>query len=215
MTEKPIDQLAEIRSLMERSSKFLSLSGLSGISAGITALFGAAFAFFVLKYDQRYFDPSTYFSEGKQPAFSSSMVLLVIDAFIVLILAISLAIFFTSRKAKKMGEKVWNSISRRMLYSLFVPLVTGGIFCLALLYYGVIFLIAPVMLIFYGLALINAGKYTLKEIHYLGLSEILLGILGLVFIGYGLIIWSVGFGILHIFYGILMFYRYERVKNKV
>jgi len=210
MTKKPIDQLEEIRSLMERSSRFLSLSGLSGVSAGITALAGATFAFIVLKYDQRYFDPSQYFTHDNSWILPSALIALILDAFVVLILAISSAVFFTTRKAKRLGEKVWNSVSKRMLYSLFVPLFAGGFLCLALLYYGIMFFIAPVMLIFYGLALISAGKYTLKEIHYLGLSEIALGIIGLVFIGYGLIIWSIGFGILHIIYGIIMYYRYER-----
>jgi hypothetical protein len=210
MKDKPIDQLAEIKSLMERSSKFISLSGLSGVSAGIIALCGAAFAFFVLNYNDRYFDPDIYFTESRNLVFPSAIIKLMIDATVVLILAVGTAIYFTSRKAKKLGEKAWNYASKRMLYNLFVPLFAGGSFCLALIYYGVIFLVAPSMLIFYGIALINAGKYTLKEIQYLGLSEILLGILGLIFIGYGLIFWSIGFGILHIVYGILMYFRYDR-----
>lgn len=210
MTEKPIDQLTEIRNLMERSSKFISLSGLSGVSAGIIALAGAAFAFFVLNYDDRYFDPEIYFTQSRNLTFPSTIIALMADAIVVLILAIGSALFFTLRKAKKLGEKVWNSISKRMLYNLFVPLFAGGSFSLALIYYGVIFLVAPTMLVFYGLSLINAGKYTLKEIHYLGICEISLGILGLVFIGYGLIFWSIGFGLLHIIYGIVMYYRYDR-----
>jgi len=210
MTEKPIDQLTEIRNLMERSSKFISLSGLSGVSAGIIALAGAAFAFFVLNYNDRYFDPNIYFTESRNLVFPSTIITLMIAAMIVLVLAIGSAIFFTSRKAKKLGEKVWNLTSKRMLYNLFVPLFAGGSFSLALIYYGAIFLVAPAMLLFYGIALINAGKFTLKEIQYLGLSEIALGIAGLMFIGYGLIFWSIGFGVLHIVYGIVMYYRYDR-----
>jgi hypothetical protein len=210
MMEQPIDQLKEIRNLMERSSKFISLSGLSGVSAGIVALLGAAYAFFVLHYNQRYFEPEVYFSASKNILFSSIILELILSATIVLVLAVGLALFFTSRKAKKLGEKAWNNTSKRMVYHLFVPLIAGGCFCLALIYYGALFLVAPATLIFYGLALINAGKFTMIEIQYLGLSEILLGILGLVFIGFGLIIWAVGFGVLHIIYGVVMYYRYDR-----
>jgi hypothetical protein len=210
MKEKPIDQLADIRNMMERSSKFISLSGLSGVSAGIIALAGAAFAFFALNYDQRYFNPDIYFTGDRSLIMTSTIYALMLDALIVLVLAIGSALFFTSQKAKKLGEKVWNNISKRMLYNLFVPLISGGAFCLALIFYGIIFLVAPAMLIFYGLALINAGKFTLKEIHYLGLSEIVMGVLGLIFIGYGLVFWAIGFGVLHIIYGVVMYYRYDR-----
>lgn len=210
MTNKPIDQLAEIKSLMERSSKFISLSGLSGVSAGLIALAGAAFAFFVLNYQDRYFEPDIYFTDARNLIFTSEIIKFIIAALVILVLAIGAAVFFTSRKAKKLGEKAWNSTSKRMLFNLFVPLFAGGCFCLALIYYGLVFLVAPAMLIFYGIALINAGKFTLKEIQYLGLLEILLGIIGLIFIGYGLILWSIGFGLLHIIYGIVMYYRYDR-----
>ena len=71
-------------------------------------------------------------------------------------------------------------------------------------------LVASVMLIFYGLSLVNAGKFTLGEIHYLGLTEIGLGILAGIFVSHGLIFWSLGFGLMHIVYGIVMYYRYER-----
>lgn len=210
MKEKPFDQLAEIKSIMERSSKFISLSGLSGVSAGIIALAGAAFAFFELQYDERYFAPSVYFASEKLLICSSTIYKLIAVAALVLVMAIGSAVFFTSRKAKKLGEKAWNSASKRMLFHLFVPLFAGGVFSLALIYYGTVFLVAPATLIFYGIALVNAGKFTLREIQYLGLSEMALGICSLVFVGYGLVFWAMGFGILHIIYGIVMFYRYDR-----
>ena len=42
--EEQLQNLAEIRSLMERSSRFISLSGLSGVGAGVCALVGSAAA---------------------------------------------------------------------------------------------------------------------------------------------------------------------------
>jgi hypothetical protein len=66
------------------------------------------------------------------------------------------------------------------------------------------------MLIFYGLSLVNAGKFTFSEIHYLGLTEIVLGILAGIFINHGLLFWTLGFGLMHIVYGTVMYYRHER-----
>lgn len=211
MNNNSTNQLTEIKNLMERSSRFLSLSGLSGISAGIVALLGTLFAFFYLDYDLRYFDPMSFFIEraGKGILYKSLLPLFA-DAFIMLILAIGFAIFFTARKAKKQGQPLWSNVSKRMIANLAIPLVTGGVFCLILLYYGIIFLMAPVTLIFYGLALINAGKYTLTEIRWLGISEVLLGLFASVFAGYGLFVWAIGFGLFHIIYGSIMYFRYER-----
>ncbi len=209
MNNNSIDQLSEIKNLMERSSRFLSLSGLSGISAGIVALLGSIFAFFYLEYDLRYFDPVTFFLEGKGIHYES-LIPLCADALIMLVLAIGIAFFFTARKAKKQGLLLWSNVSRLMLINLAIPLVTGGLFCIILLYYGIIFLIAPATLIFYGLALINAGKYTLSEIRWLGASEVILGLIASVFYGYGLLVWAIGFGILHVVYGSVMYFRYER-----
>lgn len=206
------EQLAEIKDLMERSTRFLSLSGLSGISAGITALIGASIAFFYLNYNIRYFDIDTYFTAGLYKKVFDSLQFLILDAVCILVIAISFAAFFTIRKTKKAGQKVWNSTSKRLLFQLLVPLATGGVFCLLLLFHHLVFLIAPATLLFYGLALFNAGKYTLREIQWLGMSEIALGLIGTWFVGYGLLFWSIGFGLLHIVYGIGMFLKYD--KNK-
>jgi len=71
-------------------------------------------------------------------------------------------------------------------------------------------LIAPCCLIFYGLALVNGSKYTLGEVKYLGYGQVVLGIMNLWLLGYGLYFWAAGFGILHIIYGTLMWWKYER-----
>jgi len=68
--------------------------------------------------------------------------------------------------------------------------------------------VAPLTLIFYGLALVNASKYTLSEIRSFGIAEIVLGLIAMAFIGYGLLFWAIGFGLLHIIYGIIMHVRY-------
>ena len=203
-------QLDEIRNLMEKSSRFISLSGLSGVSAGIIALLGALFAFFYLEFDVRYLNVDRYFNEKLFRVFPKDMYLLILVAIVILILAVGSAIFFTVRRAKRKNLKVWTPTTQKMLYNLAIPLIAGGIFCAILLWYSLIFLVAPATLLFYGLALLNASKFTLPEIQGLGISEIVLGLIGSVFVGYGLIFWIIGFGVLHILYGAIMYYRYER-----
>jgi hypothetical protein len=118
--------------------------------------------------------------------------------------------FFTAQKARKRGERVWDASSRRLLWALLIPLATGGVFCLALLYWNLIAFLAPATLVFYGLALLNGGKYTLGDVGSLGLMQIGLGLLGMFVPGRGLELWAIGFGVLHILYGGWMYYKYDR-----
>lgn len=202
------EQLQHIRSMMEKSSRFISLSGLAGVSAGFFALLGAgAFHIFLnRKLNTGY----TEFAKSVPVDISLNLLQFVIlDGAAILFLSILTAIYFTTRKARSIGQTIWDPTARRMIISLAVPLVAGGIYCIMLLKYGWFGLIAPTTLIFYGLALINAGKHTLDEIKYLGISELALGLIGLFFIGYGITLWVIGFGILHIIYGLMMYARYE------
>lgn len=197
--------------MMERSSRFISLSGLSGIAAGIIALLGAGAVYWYLEmnpFDQK---RAYYLAARSAEKWGLDYVsFFLLDALIVLLLAVSAGIFFTTRKAKAKGHKIWDPLTRRLLINLMIPLVTGGMFCLALFAHGLIGLIAPSTLVFYGLALINASKYTFNDIRYLGICEIILGMIGPFQLGFGLELWAIGFGLLHIIYGTVMYFKYER-----
>ena len=205
----PTEDLQAIREIMERSSKFLSLSGLSGIFAGVCALLGSAVVWiFILDSGNLNYDEYLC-SIGSSPINPVS-VGLSITALFVLMGAIFGAIYFSFRRARKTGLKYWTNSTRRLLAHLLIPLISGGIFAVILILRNNTELVVSVMLIFYGLSLVNAGKFTLGEIHYLGLTEIGLGVLAGIFISHGLLFWSLGFGVMHIVYGIVMYYRYER-----
>ena len=202
------DQLAtlhEIRNIMDRSSRFISLSGLSGVAAGVSALIGAA----VVKWYMVTHNID-YSQTLGQDLTRESIIFMLLVAGLVFILAFCSATYFTARNARKNSHRVWDSKTERMLINLFIPLAAGGIFCAVLIYHDLLYLVAPVMLIFYGCALLNASKYTLSDIRYLSICEIILGLLASFFVGYGLLAWTLGFGVLHIVYGALVYYKYER-----
>ncbi len=213
-----LKNLHEIRSIMERSTRFISLSGLTGVFAGSVALLGALAVyvfhreFFFSRYQNRgVFLPEELMSGSE---LSNFILFSFVDAFVVLALALSFGVFFTTRNARRKGLPFWDATVKRMLVNLLIPLVSGGVFCLILLYHHLIYLIAPSTLIFYGLALINASKFTLDDVRYLGICEIVLGLVAMVFVGYGLVFWAIGFGVLHIVYGLAMYMKYERAAGK-
>ncbi|MFB9296338.1 hypothetical protein [Persicitalea jodogahamensis] len=207
---EPLHELQEIRSLMERSTKFLSLSGLSGIAMGMIALAGAGAAYDQYQTAWAPQNGTTYWN--LRPGHRQEMALfLFLDSLSVLVVSLTLVIVLTARKAYHRGISVWNSASRRLVGSMAAPLAAGGVFCVALLFRGPIMLVFPATLIFYGLALINAGKHTWKEVTYLGITEIALGCAAMFVNSYAalFLFWVAGFGFLHILYGSIMYFRRE------
>ncbi|TWR23913.1 hypothetical protein FPZ42_18055 [Mucilaginibacter achroorhodeus] len=203
------NDLTSIRSMMERSSKFISLSGLSGVLAGIYALVGAAWAYTIVYGTGGFLSYREYVFENASTS-SERLIKLICIALGVLVASILTGIILTLRKAKQKGQNVWGRTSRQLLYNMCVPLFTGGALILILIWRGYFGVVAPASLIFYGLALINASSITFKDIHYLGISDILLGLLAAIMPGYGLIFWVIGFGLLHIVYGSIMYFKYDR-----
>lgn len=205
----PIDDLQEIRKMMESSSKFISLSGLSGVFAGLTALAGAVGAYLLMSDFSR--RALHYQSSGKfQAQIDVLEFSLMILAFLVLIIAVGFAIFFTGLKARKNGQKLLSPVAFRLVRSMFTPLIFGGVFTIGLYYHNLYLLIAPAMLIFYGMSLLNASKYVQVEMKYLAVSQMLLGTISVFLPGFGLYFWALGFGVLHIIYGTIMWYKYDK-----
>lgn len=202
---KYLNDISEIKNMMNRSSRFISLSGLSGILAGVYSLIGA-----YLAYRTIYFDGAELGSYKTLVISEYAVYKLLVIAASVVFLSLITGILLTVKKAKVEGEKIWDKSSQRLIINFLIPLVTGGILILYLIEKEQFALIAPLTLIFYGLACINASKYTVGDVRYLGITLLLLSFLSLWFIGYGLLFWSLGFGVCHIFYGSMMYFKYER-----
>ncbi|MGK7368688.1 MAG: hypothetical protein ACNS64_00630, partial [Candidatus Halalkalibacterium sp. M3_1C_030] len=187
-------------------TKFMSLSGWAGIMAGIYALVGVWIAHTYLGFNPR----QIVFGTLEPGVLPSNLPQVIYLALLILFLAVGTAVLLSYRKAYKREEKVWNATSRRLLINIAIPLLAGGVFILLLYSKGLIGLMAPSTLLFYGLALYNAGNFTYREIKYLGLIQIGLGLISIWFISYSLLLWAFGFGVVHIAYGIYMHLRYER-----
>ena len=201
-----LDALQDIRRLMQRSSRFISLSGLSGIAAGVWALIGAWFAYdWITEYYNNY-NQEGFTGENFQKLKFNLLLLAVAVAG----LAFLSALYFTWRRAGQNKVPLWDHTSKQLLLNTAIPLITGGLFLLAMLQYNEWRFVAPGCLVFYGLALVSGSKYTLSEIRYLGVLEIILGLICTQYIGYGIYFWAAGFGLLHIVYGFVMWWKYER-----
>lgn len=204
--EEQLSALSDIRNMMDRSSRFISLSGLSGIVAGISALFGTYMAHHqIAAYNNGNFG----YGINADTEIEANLIKIGLS---VLFIALAGGILFTYRQSKRKKLPLWDKTAKTLLINLAIPLIAGGFFVIALLFNQVssYALIAPSCLVFYGLALINASKYTYSDIRFLGICEVTLGIIALFFSGYGLYFWAFGFGVLHIVYGAVMYFKYER-----
>ncbi|WP_418604265.1 hypothetical protein [Hwangdonia sp.] len=195
-----LKDISEIKDLMNKSSRFISLSGLSGILAGIYALIGAAIAYWLVMA----YGDGTLILDGK------IFRLVMLDLFLVAALSILTGIFLTTKKAKQQGAKIWNATSKRLVINFLIPLVVGGLYILIILNQQKYGQTAALMLMFYGLALVNASKYSIGDIRYLGYIQIIIGLICAWFPGYGFWLWILGFGIMHIVYGTWMHFKYDR-----
>ena len=198
-----LQDITEIKNMMNKSSRFISLSGLSGIMAGIYALIGAAVAYYLVANSGRDY----LILDGE------IINLIFLDLILVAFFSIVTGIILTTRKAKKDGAKIWDGSSKRLVINFLIPLITGGLYILIILKNQKYGQTGGLMLIFYGLALINASKYSVGYIRQLGIIELVLGLLATLFPGYGFWFWVLGFGVLHIIYGTWMHFKFDVKKN--
>ena len=144
---KAIESVNEIKELMERSSKFVSLSGMTAVLAGVYALAGAYVAGQLLRSEDN--------REG-----------LIMVASLVLIVSVVTACILSWYKAKKMRQKLFSKLTCRIAWNFSLPLLTGGLFCIALLlreHYG---LVSSVMLLSSIISFFHTVNKTTFHIKY-------------------------------------------------
>ena len=197
--------LSAIKGIIEERTKFKALSGLSGVIAGVFALIGAYIAHYII-----YNSPTVIYQDIRYNDYSAQVNLLLLTALGTLVCAITTGIYFSARNAHKKDTKLWTKAAIKVAVNLSIPLLTGGVFVLVLIWRGYFGIVASSCLIFYGLALINAANYTFSDIKALGFAMLTTAFFSLFYPGYGLYFWAFGFGILHILYGAIMYFKYER-----
>ncbi len=205
-----LDAIKDIRSMMERSSRFLSLSGLAGIVVGLIAISGVIVAYNFLGMQ---FNEPGYYTRIVNPDGSLNNTVyqfLLTELILLLVVALVVAITLSMRKASAKSLPIWDATAKRLVINMAIPLVAGAIFCCILLFHGHVALILPTTILFYGLAIFNASKYTLHDIRSLGVIEILLGLIAAFYVDYALLFWALGFGVLHIAYGLYIYFKYEK-----
>ena len=195
-----LKDISEIKDLMNKSSRFISLSGLSGILAGTYAIIGGAIAYWLVMS----------YSSGTLKLEGQIFRLVMLDLFLVALFSVVTGVILTTKKAKKNGAKIWDNASKRLVINFLIPLIAGGLYILIILNNGKYGQTGALMLLFYGLALVNASKYSLGDIKYLGYIEIVLGLIAALYPGCGFWLWLIGFGVMHIIYGTWMYFKYDR-----
>lgn len=209
--DSSLEALREIRSIMDRSARFVSLSGMSGIWAGSVALAGAYVAHLMLQSpNNRYMGTGNIIAQSYFDPFTVNLMLLGLAVFVVALIG---ALYFTFKKAKRNSHSLWNNASRQLLLAGFFPLFAGGAFCVTFVYYGCGMFIGPACLVFYGLGLISGSRHTLSDIRYLGMLDVALGCANLFFPEHSLLFWAAGFGVLHILYGAMMWNKYDKISG--
>ncbi|HEY4539305.1 MAG TPA: hypothetical protein VIG94_04750 [Faecalibacter sp.] len=197
----PFEQLEEIKSMMQKTTKFSSINGWSGIWVGIIGLVASYLVYSIIL-------ESSFQWHGLAPD-ESRDAKLAFMLIITLIVACSGGVYFIAKKSKRNGESFINSVTKRILIRFLTILGIGGLVC-GLLYYHLSFVyVAPSTLLFYGLALLYIERDTIKELKYLAFVEIILGLLAFYFIYNGLLFWTIGFGIVHLFFGVFLVNKYK------
>jgi hypothetical protein len=201
--------LKDIRDMMSKSSQFQALSGWSIVIIGIFACIAAVVAAAVVGLDSPFtHDPGSIapVSTRVWTAIGLALALLAVSSATVTIMSYY--------KAKRHNLPfAFDSRMRKMSINFLIPLAAGGIFALAMILQGHYGLTSSIMLIFYGLALVNCQHYTYPTLRFLGYGEILLGLIDCFVIHHSLLFWFLGFGVLHILFGILYIILYEK-KSK-
>ena len=187
------EDLAEIRIMMDRSTRFRSVPGWAGILAGLYAITAAWIA-------HECFGLKILFAQSPliQPAHAKQTIGLGI---LLLLTSMTTAITLSIRQAKGKGTPLWNQTTRRMLVSFSIPLLTGGVVLVFLMVQGLLDWVFPFSLIFYGLALHNAGRESIPELQFLGYLELGLGLVACFMSSCSVLLWLMGFGGLHLLYG--------------
>jgi hypothetical protein len=184
-----------IRTLMERSQRYEHISGLSGLAAGTLVLIGAA----ALQSDML--------------PWSSPINSLVVWS-LVLAVSVMVHLLITRRRARDRGEALWTRQARTVLLALLPAFIVAAVISVWLWTEQRTGLWPSIWLLLYGCGTLATCFFAPRSILFLGLTCLTAGILSLlVLTDHPLLTMSIGFGLTHIAYGLLVL-RAERIQQR-
>lgn len=187
--------LNEIKTMMNRSSRFLNVSPAAPIVVGIYAVVAAWTA-------NRIYNGGWDIAPMLSVDTPYRMRMLSLAAIGLVALSVVTAALLCRYEARRRGERLTiDAAARRLIFNFALPLVVGGVLCFALLANGYYGISSSIMLVFYGMALTSASNHTFSSVRYLGYAELLLGLIDAFCQGYGLMFWTIGFGAMNIVFG--------------
>lgn len=173
------DDLRFIRLAMERSPRFTGVPGWGGVWMGISALVAAAVA-------------------SRQPTVEGWLGTWLAEACI----AIGIGGWAIRRKARRVQLPVLSGAGRRFMLSFLPPAVAGAILTMALYRAGETALVPGAWLLLYGAAVVTGGAFSVKVVPLMGICFMALGVAALAGPGWSDPLLALGFGGLHIAFGL-------------
>ena len=180
------ENLRVIRALMERSTKFSTFSGLSGVCAGMASIIGCIITRLYIP------DPGAF--PVQFLALWSTVIVIAVGADYLLM----------KRRAAQVGKRVLSRLGKQMVIASVPGLGTGAIVTFYLLQHHLLGSVYPFWMLAYGLAVSATGLFSQREVSLLGVAFLIAGAACLFATGIGLPMMAVTFGGFHIVYGLAM-----------
>jgi hypothetical protein len=180
------EHLRFIREMMARSGSFTAVPGWGTVAMGVTALPTALIA-------------------GLQTTPGRWLAVWLIDA----ALAASIGAVALWRKTRHSGVSLQSGPGRKYVLSLLPPFVAGLLLTIAVWQSGPVDLLPALWLLLYGAGTITGGAYSVRAVPLMGVGFMGLGAAALLVpFAWGTVLLAVGFGGLHIGFGLIIARNY-------
>jgi len=183
---RAMDNLRFIRETMERAGAFTAVPGWGGFAMGVSALAATVFA-------------------ARQSSAGAWLAIWLIEG----VFAIALGAWTMKRKADSAQLPLLSAPGRRFLLSFAPPLLVGALLTLVLYEAGLTRVIPGTWLLLYGTGVVTGGAYSVRVVPLMGMCFMLVGAVALFCpFSWGTALLGVGFGGLHVVFGIIIARRY-------
>lgn len=178
-TPDALEHLEVIRETMERSTAFTAVSGWGYVGMGATALLASYLAL-------------------RQPTIEAWLAVWLGEALV----AVTMALVAMHWKGSRLGTPILSIPGRRLFVGLLPALFAGGVMTVALVRSGDTRQIPGVWLLLYGVAVMQAGAFSVRSIPVMGAAFVLIGAIALPLPWFWAnVMLAVGFGLVHIAFG--------------